>query len=51
VYFHSARAELLRRLERIEEAGQAYERALACEPALAERSFLERQLATVRGAS
>jgi len=51
VYFHSARAELLRRLERIEEAGQAYEQALACEPALAERTFLERRLAAVREGS
>ena len=48
VYFHSARAELLRRLDRVGEAGQAYERALACEPALAEHTFLERQLEAIR---
>ncbi|MFT7476104.1 MAG: RNA polymerase sigma-70 factor (ECF subfamily) [Verrucomicrobiales bacterium] len=44
VYFHSARAELLRRLERFEEAREAYARALECEPGLAERTFLERRL-------
>lgn len=49
VYFHSARAELLRRLSRFDEARRSYERALDCEPALAERTFLERQLSTIQG--
>jgi RNA polymerase sigma-70 factor (ECF subfamily) len=40
---HAARAELLRRLGRAEEAGAAYERALALVPAGAERRFLERR--------
>lgn len=47
VYFHSARAELLRRLGRSEEARRAYEHALECDPPLAERTFLERQLASL----
>jgi RNA polymerase sigma-70 factor (ECF subfamily) len=45
VYFHSARAELLRRLGRGREARAAYERAIACDPAVPERTFLERRLA------
>lgn len=45
VYFHSARAELLRRLGHRDRARDAYERALACDPALPERTFLERRLA------
>jgi RNA polymerase sigma-70 factor, ECF subfamily len=43
-YLHSTRAELLRRLGRIEEARAAYERALELAHADAERSFLERRL-------
>jgi RNA polymerase sigma-70 factor (ECF subfamily) len=44
-YLHAARADLLRRLERIEEARAAYERALALTTAEPERRFLERRLA------
>jgi RNA polymerase sigma-70 factor (ECF subfamily) len=39
--FHAARAELLRRLERPDEARQAYERALELVQSDAERAFLE----------
>jgi RNA polymerase sigma-70 factor, ECF subfamily len=45
---HSARAELCRRLERTEEARQAYERALALVRQEPERRFLERRLNTLR---
>jgi RNA polymerase sigma-70 factor, ECF subfamily len=44
-YLHSTRAELLRRLDRVEEARAAYERALELVHSEAERSFLERRLA------
>ena len=44
-YLHAARAGLLRRLERVEEARAAYERALALTTAEPERRFLERRLA------
>jgi RNA polymerase sigma-70 factor (ECF subfamily) len=44
-YLHAVRAELLRRLERAEEARAAYERALELVHSDAERSFLERRLA------
>lgn len=47
VYFHSARAELLRRIGHFEGADVAYARALACDPSSAERLFLERQRATL----
>jgi RNA polymerase sigma-70 factor (ECF subfamily) len=43
-YFHAARAELLRRVDRLEEARAAYERALELVHADAERRFLERRL-------
>ena len=43
--FHAARADLLRRLERREEAGAAYRRALELVTNPAERDFLERRLA------
>ena len=43
-YLHSTRAELLRRLERVEEARTAYERALELVHSDAERRFLERRL-------
>jgi RNA polymerase sigma-70 factor (ECF subfamily) len=43
-YLHATRGELLRRLERREEAGAAYERALALVHSDAERRFLERRL-------
>jgi RNA polymerase sigma-70 factor (ECF subfamily) len=44
-YLHSARGELLRRLDRTDEARAAYERALELAHADAERRFLERRLA------
>jgi len=49
-FAHSARAELLRRLGRKEEARAAYERALALTQQQTERRFLERQLIEVMGA-
>lgn len=49
VYFHSARAELLRRIGHDDGAALAYERALGCDPPFAERRFLERRLAAVVG--
>jgi RNA polymerase sigma-70 factor, ECF subfamily len=47
-HLHSARADLLRRLGRIDEATAAYDRALALAAQPAERAFLERRLAEVR---
>jgi RNA polymerase sigma-70 factor, ECF subfamily len=44
LYFHAARADLLRRLERSEESRAAYERALALAHAEPERRFLQRRL-------
>jgi RNA polymerase sigma-70 factor (ECF subfamily) len=44
-YLHSTRAELLRRLDRIDDARAAYERALELVHSDAERRFLERRLA------
>jgi RNA polymerase sigma-70 factor, ECF subfamily len=44
-YLHSTRAELLRRLDRVDQARAAYERALELVHSEAERSFLERRLA------
>ena len=41
---HAARADLLRRLERRDEAAAAYRDALALEMNAAERAFLERRL-------
>jgi RNA polymerase sigma-70 factor, ECF subfamily len=41
LHFHSARADILRRLGRTDEARAAYERALALGPNEAERRFLE----------
>ncbi|HYY33969.1 MAG TPA: hypothetical protein VE693_10390, partial [Gaiellaceae bacterium] len=46
-YFHSTRADLLRRLGRAEEARTEYERALALAEAEPERRFLERRVAEV----
>jgi RNA polymerase sigma-70 factor, ECF subfamily len=43
--FHAARADLLRRLGRKDEAAEAYRRALALASNGAERAFLERRLA------
>jgi RNA polymerase sigma-70 factor (ECF subfamily) len=44
-YLHAARAELLRRLDRLDEARAAYRRALELVHAETERRFLERRLA------
>jgi RNA polymerase sigma-70 factor, ECF subfamily len=44
-YLHATRAELLRRLDRTDEARAAYERALELVHSDAERRFLERRLA------
>jgi RNA polymerase sigma-70 factor, ECF subfamily len=46
-YLHSTRAELLRRLGRSDEAGDAYRRALELVDDAAERRLLERRLATI----
>jgi RNA polymerase sigma-70 factor (ECF subfamily) len=47
-YLHSTRAELLRRLNRVEDACAAYERALELVSSDAERRFLEQRLAELR---
>jgi predicted RNA polymerase sigma factor len=44
-YLHSTRGEMLRRLGRIDEAREAYDRALALVDDDAERRLLERRLA------
>lgn len=46
----SARAELCRRLERVEDARQAYQRALSLARQTPERRFLERRLEMLSGA-
>ena len=48
-YLHATRAELLRRLDRLEEARAAYGRALELVHSDAERTFLERRLAELGG--
>jgi RNA polymerase sigma-70 factor (ECF subfamily) len=48
-YLHSTRAELLRRLDRADAAREAYGRALQLVATDAERRFLERRLAELRG--
>jgi RNA polymerase sigma-70 factor (ECF subfamily) len=48
-YLHSTRAELLRRLDRDDEARDAYARALELVHAEPERRFLERQLSGLDG--
>jgi RNA polymerase sigma-70 factor, ECF subfamily len=48
-YLHATRAELLRRLDRLEEARAAYDRALELVHSDAERRFLERRLAELGG--
>jgi RNA polymerase sigma-70 factor (ECF subfamily) len=48
-YLHATRAELLRRLERLDEARAAYRRALDLVSSDAERRFLERRLAELQG--
>jgi RNA polymerase sigma-70 factor (ECF subfamily) len=47
-YAHATRAELLRRLDRVEDARAAYERALELVHADAERRFLEQRLVELR---
>ena len=47
--FHSTRADLLRRLGREQDAADAYQRAIVLATNAAERVFLERRLALVRG--
>ena len=47
--FHAIRGDLLRRLERYPAAAAAYEAALERTDNAAERRFLERRLAQVRG--
>jgi RNA polymerase sigma-70 factor, ECF subfamily len=44
-YLHATRAELLRRLDRVEDARAAYDRALELVHSAAERRFLEQRLA------
>ena len=48
-YLHATHAELLRRLDRVDEARAAYERALELVQSDAERRFLERRLAELQG--
>ena len=48
-YLHATRAELLRRLDRVEDARRAYRRALELVSSEAERRFLERRLAELPG--
>jgi RNA polymerase sigma-70 factor (ECF subfamily) len=48
-YLHATRAELLRRLNRVEDARAAYGRALEFVHSDAERRFLERRLAELQG--
>jgi RNA polymerase sigma-70 factor (ECF subfamily) len=48
-YLHATRAELLRRLDRTEDARAAYDRALTLVHSDAERRFLERRLAELHG--
>jgi RNA polymerase sigma-70 factor, ECF subfamily len=47
-YLHATRAELLRRLDRVDEARAAYDRALELVHSDAERRFLERRLAELQ---
>jgi RNA polymerase sigma-70 factor (ECF subfamily) len=48
-YLHSTHAELLRRLDRVEDARAAYDRALELVHSDAERRFLEQRLAELAG--
>jgi RNA polymerase sigma-70 factor, ECF subfamily len=50
-YLHATRAELLRRLDRVEDARAAYDRALELVHSEAERRFLERRLAELSPSS
>jgi RNA polymerase sigma-70 factor (ECF subfamily) len=47
-YLHATRAELLRRLDRVDEARAAYDRALELVHSDAERRFLEQRVAELR---
>jgi RNA polymerase sigma-70 factor (ECF subfamily) len=47
-HLHAARADLLRRLGRFDEAAAAYERALGLTANAVERRFLRRRLGEVR---
>ena len=47
-YLHATRAELLRRLDRLDESGAAYERALELVHSEPERRFLEQRFADLR---
>jgi RNA polymerase sigma-70 factor, ECF subfamily len=47
-YLHATRGELLRRLDRLDDARAAYDRALELVHSEAERRFLERRLAELR---
>ena len=49
--WHAARADLLRRLDRFEDAAASYRAALAHDPSAAERRFLERRLVEVGASS
>jgi RNA polymerase sigma-70 factor, ECF subfamily len=48
-YLHATRAELLRRLDRVDDARAAYDRALDLVRSDAERHFLERRMAELPG--
>ncbi len=48
-YLHATHAELLRRLDRVEDARAAYDRALKLVHSDAERGFLERRLGELQG--
>jgi RNA polymerase sigma-70 factor (ECF subfamily) len=48
-YLHATRAELLRRLDRVDDARAAYDRALELVHSDAERRFLEQRLAELQG--
>jgi RNA polymerase sigma-70 factor, ECF subfamily len=48
-YLHATRAELLRRLDRVDDARAAYDRALDLVHSDAERHFLERRMAELPG--
>jgi RNA polymerase sigma-70 factor (ECF subfamily) len=50
-YLHATRAELLRRLDRVDDARAAYDRALELVHSDAERRFLERRLAELPAGS
>jgi RNA polymerase sigma-70 factor (ECF subfamily) len=47
-YLHATRAELLRRLDRVDDAREAYDRALELVRSEPERRFLERRLSELQ---